>query len=72
MIKTKSRQNVKPEIKSAGPLAVRGLKVILTKAVAVGSTTEIDRYEWVSGGLFLHYRAGASKTEAIELSGFSS
>ncbi len=30
-----------------------------------------DTYEWICGGLFLHYRAGESKTEVIELRGFS-
>ncbi len=44
----------------------------LSKIISIGQKKDPgkDLYEWISGGLFLHHRAGASKTEVIELRGF--
>lgn len=70
----------KPKLENLNPgILKKGLfdkniapPAITSKIISIGEKkdTQQDTYEWISGGLFLHHRAGVSKSEVIELRGF--
>lgn len=68
---------LKPKLKNLHPgILKKGLLDNLTDAratvpkivsISKRKDPEQDTYEWIGGGLFLHHRAGVSKSEYIQL-----